>query len=142
MDSFESQVASQANDTAALWTHIASGWVPSPNFRGTSDILQSCIATLISCVYTAIHLNVPPGEVKGRWSTILEKLKWVAVAILAPEIVLYNAVSQFLEARWLQKELKRLRRWQKSTSSRVAAMDVEPGEDRDGQVSQNLYLTN
>lgn len=103
----ESQIASQAENSTAMRSIIAPAWVSSTNFRGTSDILQSCIATLTSCVYTAVHLNVPPNDVSGWWPLLLEKLKWMTVAILLPELVVYNAVSQLLEARWLQKELKR-----------------------------------
>ncbi|KAF5719249.1 hypothetical protein FMUND_4789 [Fusarium mundagurra] len=65
---------------------IAPAWIDSPNIRGTLDILQSCILTLIACIYTALHLDVP---VKTAWHYIfLYKLKWVAITLFAPEIAL------------------------------------------------------
>lgn len=103
----EADISSLAENSTALHTIIAPPWVSSSNFRGSSDILQSCIVTLISCVYTAIHLNVPQHGGSGWWSSMLQKFRWTLAAILAPEIVLYNAVSQFLEARWLQRELRK-----------------------------------
>lgn len=71
----ETNIAAQAGNAIVLHTIIAPPWVSSCNFRGTSDILQSCIATLISCVYTAIHLNVSREGTKGWWPSIMQKFK-------------------------------------------------------------------
>lgn len=89
----------------ALRTEIAPLWVSSPDGRGTWDILYTCIFTILLCVYTAIHLNVPPPDdtKKELW---LRKTKWVAIAIFAPEIVVVNAFLQWKMARDLVKELK------------------------------------
>ena len=64
-------------------------WEPSPNTRGTFDILSTCIITLLLCVWTAVHLNVPPpGSV---WQPRLRKGGWLILALLAPEMVAYTA---------------------------------------------------
>ncbi|THW34039.1 hypothetical protein D6D21_09758 [Aureobasidium pullulans] len=34
-------------------------WHPEPRGRGTFGLLSSCITTLVLCVYTAVHLNIP-----------------------------------------------------------------------------------
>lgn len=105
--SIESQLSAANGNHTTLHTEISPPWVSSSNTRGTSDILWSCIITLTACVYTALHLNIPPvneGKLKFYW----RKLKWVAIALFAPEIVLYCALAQFLEARELVKELNRL----------------------------------
>ncbi|KAK3345005.1 hypothetical protein B0H65DRAFT_573650, partial [Neurospora tetraspora] len=39
-------------------------WVTEPDIRGTFSILSTCIVTLVLCVWTAIHLNVP-GHKEG-----------------------------------------------------------------------------
>lgn len=125
-------IASQASNTTALHNTMAPPWVSSTNLRGSSDILKSCIATLISCVYTAIHLNVPREGAKGWWPSISQKFKWTIAAILAPEIVLYNAVSQFLEARWLRQELRKLR--EQGNMSDIAKDLENPPDHGEGQV--------
>ena len=64
-------------------------WQPSPSTRGTSDILSECIVTMLLCVWTAVHLNVPrPGSV---WGPRLRKLGWLILALLSPEMVAYTA---------------------------------------------------
>ncbi|KAF5667926.1 hypothetical protein FDENT_11984 [Fusarium denticulatum] len=91
---------------------IAPAWIDSPNIRGTLDILQSCILTLIACIYTALHLDVP---VKTAWHYIfLYKLKWVAITLFAPEIALYIAADQLQQAWNLRSKLRSL---QKTTPS-------------------------
>lgn len=82
-------VPSSVNLTA-LRTVIAPGWVAGPGDRGTWDILYSCLFTLLLCVYTAIHLNVPPPD-DIKFSFWLRKTKWVAIAVFAPELVVVNA---------------------------------------------------
>ncbi|KAJ3456263.1 hypothetical protein MRS44_016286 [Fusarium solani] len=77
-----------------------------PNVRGTMDILQSCLLTLVACIYTALHLNVPE---KTAWYQILwSKTQWVALTLFAPEIVLYMAADQLQRAWALRRKLRNL----------------------------------
>ncbi|KAK3334219.1 hypothetical protein B0T19DRAFT_148375 [Cercophora scortea] len=94
------------NDTEAFSTEIAPPWVPSPNSRGTINILWSCIVTLIACVYTALHLNIPASNERGTARMLLRKAQWVVMTLMAPEIILYVALMQFIEARALMKGLR------------------------------------
>ncbi|TGO53394.1 hypothetical protein BCON_0124g00120 [Botryotinia convoluta] len=89
----------------ALKTDIAAGCVSGPNGRGTWDLLYSCLCTLLACVYTAIHLNIPPkGE--GKIAGYGRKAKWILIALFAPEIVAYTAFEQsYLCYRFLKKVL-------------------------------------
>lgn len=78
-------------------------WVDSPNVRGTLDILQSCVLTLVACIYTALHLDVP---LKTAWHEVfLYKLKWVLITLFAPEISVYMAADQLQQAWSLKKRL-------------------------------------
>ncbi|KAJ4249294.1 hypothetical protein NW757_007872 [Fusarium falciforme] len=78
-------------------------WVDSPNARGTLDILQSCVLTLVACIYTALHLDVP---LKTAWHEVfLYKLKWVLITLFAPEISVYMAADQLQQAWSLKKRL-------------------------------------
>lgn len=64
-------------------------WKPSPNTRGTFDILTTCIITMLLCVWTAVHLNVSPPE--GFWKPKFRKFGWLLLALVAPEMVAYTA---------------------------------------------------
>ncbi|KAM5383477.1 hypothetical protein ACJZ2D_002170 [Fusarium nematophilum] len=47
------------NNTDELQHLIAPILDDTPNIRSTLDILQSCVLTLVACIYTALHLDVP-----------------------------------------------------------------------------------
>ncbi|KAF7536808.1 hypothetical protein G7054_g4235 [Neopestalotiopsis clavispora] len=51
------------------------------------------------------------------------KLKWVATSLFAPELMLYLALTQFLEARWLKLQLQELQR-QSKTSRKDFVFDM------------------
>ena len=60
-------------------------WNAGPYTRGTWSLLLSCVLTLVLCVYTAVHLNVPaPGSSKKAQNWNLAK--WVCIGIFAPEV--------------------------------------------------------
>ena len=103
----EPLLSAAGSNRTTLNTQISPPWVSNSRVRGTPDILWSCILTLTACVYTAIHLNVPPPQ-EGRWQFYRRKSKWVALALFAPEIVLYCALTQLLQARKLIKEMNDL----------------------------------
>ncbi|KAK3988243.1 hypothetical protein QBC44DRAFT_382505 [Cladorrhinum sp. PSN332] len=81
------------SDAPAASTDNVSSWRLEPDGRGTFGILRSCIITLALCVYTAIHLNIPAATDKKR-DIYLRKAKWVAIAMLAPEFIVYVAWTQ------------------------------------------------
>ena len=116
--------AAEGNRTT-LHTEISPPWVSSSNTRGTSDILWSCLITLTACVYTALHLNVPPANA-GKIGFYWRKSKWVAIALFAPEIVLYCALTQFLEAWKLVKELNKLWSTQQTPDDHDLNINVPP----------------
>lgn len=64
-------------------------WKPNPNTRGTFDILSTCLITLLLCVWTAVHLNVPPPG--SFWEPKFRKVGWLVLTLLAPEEVAYTA---------------------------------------------------
>lgn len=99
-------ITANQNNITALNNLFASTWVSSPSVRGTTSILWSCISTLAACVYTALHLNVPSNT--GTWPVLRLKISWVLIALLAPEIVVYMAISQLSAAWELRKGLREL----------------------------------
>ena len=85
---------------------VVRAWVSPPNTRGTSDILYTCIVTIVLCVYTAVHINIPPPGERFYWQW-LRRAKWTALGVFAPEFVLFTALQQFQEARSLVEFLNR-----------------------------------
>jgi hypothetical protein len=83
-------------------------WAPEPTGRGTLGILLPCLITLALCVWTAIHLNVNPEPTKRR--IFFFKLTWLLMGMFTPEIVLWCAINQFLEAREIREKVLYFRR--------------------------------
>lgn len=87
------------------------GWVSSRPGRSTSEILWSCATVLLVCTYKCVHLNLPSQEeneagwhrifnvpVWPEWPLLrknLRQLKWMALIILAPELGVSVAYSQY-----------------------------------------------
>ena len=81
-------------------------WVPEPNGRGTWGLVQTCLLTLGLCVYSAVHLNVFHRECNW-WTRFLIRCKWLIVALLAPEFIVFNAWSQRRQAIRIARILRR-----------------------------------
>lgn len=43
---------------------------------------------------------------QGKWAQLFAKVNWVLSALLAPEVLIYVALNQFLEAQRLRRELR------------------------------------
>ena len=102
------QLAAANGNLTALKTQIAHGLAAGPAYRGSFDIVWSCLLTILACIYNAIHLNVPPRNT-GKWMLLLRKVKWAIIALIAPEIVLYTAATQIWEAYKVKKEVNTMR---------------------------------
>lgn len=103
LDTLEESLVQHRGNLTALQTILAPSWINSPEIRGTTTILWSCIITLVACIYTALHLNVP-GSTRAL-PLLREKMKWVLIGLIAPEIVFYLAFSQFADAKHLSQKL-------------------------------------
>lgn len=69
-------------------------WQPNPSSRGTSDILSTCLITLLLCVWTAVHMNI---HLESFWKSQMRKVGWLMLALLAPEMVAYTAWYSLLD---------------------------------------------
>ncbi len=106
------------NNLTALHETRALGWVSAPDMRGTSSILYSCLLTMFACIYTALHLDISGGSsIFAR--PLVMKFVWSLTALLAPELVLFYASSQFFQARKLAKDMKDLHGSQAATAESV-----------------------
>ena len=138
LEQLEGLLSNSSGNITAFKTIKAPIWVASPEIRGTTTILWSCILTLIACIFTALHLNVPSNT--RKWPMLQEKLKWVLIGLIAPEVVLYLASSQFLDARRLSKELNNLWRQKKQLLGRVDIELEDKDDEKEREVSLTCYL--
>ncbi|MCJ1274703.1 hypothetical protein MMC21_002501 [Puttea exsequens] len=75
-----------------------SHWVSQPGFRGTWDILWTCLITIFICTYTLLCLNVPAPK-DSLISLVRRRILWIFLAIVAPEVVLTYASGQWSRAQ-------------------------------------------
>jgi hypothetical protein len=91
-------------DVTAMKTERAPNWVPQPTYRRTWGILESCIFALAMCVYTVVSLNLPKPH-ERKIPVYLRKLKWMCIALVAPEVVIYTVWQQWYQTRKLREIL-------------------------------------
>jgi len=88
-------------------------WQPEPQNRGTYGLLSTCTITMILCVWTAVHLNLPehPGRGHGIAYLLpyqtLRKMWWLLLGLFAPELVSWTAFEQHREARFLYNKVRK-----------------------------------
>ncbi|CAG8948237.1 unnamed protein product [Penicillium salamii] len=76
-------------------------FVTSPNTRGTLNIVWSCLAILLICTWSILHLNVPEQSIttnrKEQYTRALTrvfwKIAWMAMNLLSPEWALGKALA-------------------------------------------------
>jgi hypothetical protein len=78
-------------------------WVEEPKQRGTFGILSLCFSTLVICVWSTLHFNIPPRRHSATHRFLLQVF-WMLIALLAPEFLLYIAITQRANAGILVKE--------------------------------------
>lgn len=87
---------------------LIRGWVPSPDGRGTPDILVACLATVFLCTYSVLFLNIKPH--KTRTAVVLYKAKWVFFTVFFPEVTVAIAAEQWRAARESVADFEKLRK--------------------------------
>ena len=87
----DTSLFSRANSTAPP----TPSWRPSPNTRGTRDIVSTCLATLLICVWKAVHTDIPLDQSQSNFT---DKLGWLVIGIFAPDVLLYTACCQLERA--------------------------------------------
>lgn len=91
-------------------------FVAGPNIRSTLDIVWSCLSVILLSTWSVIRLTVPPqvhphtrSQRLGKtlW-LVLRKVKWMLWALLAPEILLGDALAKYASARQAVKKMRDL----------------------------------
>lgn len=91
-------------------------FVTAPNVRSTMNIVWSCVSTILLCCWSIQHLNVPPQfQPKTTRQRLLRKLfllwrkvKWMMMALFAPEVLLAKAVTDLRSCLLNSPMLKKL----------------------------------
>jgi hypothetical protein len=61
------------------------------------NIVSSCLATIFSCTWVAVHRNIP--DPASRWYTVALMRGGITLwALLAPELIFYWAIQQWFVA--------------------------------------------
>lgn len=120
-----------ANSTPTAAPLLSQGWIPQPNGRGTLDILQSCLATIILCTWSVLFLNVPP-ENEGPWEMVKAKARWMLFTILFPEVLTGVAAEQWRSACQAVEDFARIEKeWE-------AALDSVSSSKETPRITNNL----
>lgn len=92
--------------------NLIHGWVSTDCGRGTSDILWSCLATVLLCVWTVIHLPVPLHRGQQLLSTrqklVRSGIGPALISVIAPEFLAFTAVSELIIFWFNREEIRRL----------------------------------
>lgn len=81
------------------------GWNAPHCERATLQLIYSCLSTIFLCTWTVFHDEVYYGD------RIYRRFWWMVVAIFAPEITMFRALRQYIEARDLTNTMLTQRRW-------------------------------
>jgi len=82
-------------------------WKPEPTQRGTFGIFFFCFSTLIICVWSALHFDIPATRIPIDKLTykIFIPVFWMVVAVIAPEALLCAAINQRVDAEILMAKV-------------------------------------
>lgn len=90
------------NDPVSSASHDKQGWHSAPNFRGTADIIWSCLLTIFLCCWTAIHPTIPAPN--ATWTQkFLDRTAILCLGIIAPEVLIVLAGDEYIVAAKLSK---------------------------------------
>lgn len=78
-------------------------WKAEPTERGTFGILSFCFSTLIICVWSTLHFDIPTTRHTPTYQFFIH-VSWMAVALIAPEALLCAAINQRIDAEILVKK--------------------------------------
>ena len=94
------------------------GFVGDPNGRGPASLVISCLLTLVLCVWSALHLNVP-SQSDMRVYRLLVNARWIIIGMYAPELVVFTAWRQWSSAKILGKLVHDFKDWIRSLRPRM-----------------------
>lgn len=85
---------------------LQTGWISSPNGRGTIDIIWSCFFLVFLSSWSILCLNLP-GDEDSFWRRYWRKFVWAALTVLGPEVVFQRALGEWLIAHRFTKKIRK-----------------------------------
>ena len=79
-------------------------WEGEPKKRSTYGIISFCFSTLIICIWSTLHFNIPIRRYTATRRLFLQ-VSWMIIALLGPELLLYLAINEMITARILLKQV-------------------------------------
>ena len=79
-------------------------WVGESKQRSTFSIISLCFSTLIICIWSTLHFNIPAKRYTATRRFFIQ-VSWMILALLAPEILLYLAMHEWIKANALLKKV-------------------------------------
>jgi len=79
-------------------------WVPEPKQQGTFGITSLCLSTLVICIWSTLHFNVPTKHHSDTRHFFFQVL-WMIIALLAPELLLFLAINERIIVSILLKKV-------------------------------------
>ena len=79
-------------------------WVEEPQQRSTFGILSFCFSTLIICVWSTVHFNIPRRRHSNTFRVFLQ-VAWLVGALIAPEFLLFLAINERIDAEFFLKKV-------------------------------------
>ncbi|EKM77090.1 hypothetical protein AGABI1DRAFT_13751, partial [Agaricus bisporus var. burnettii JB137-S8] len=67
-------------------------------YRTTTNIVLSCLTTILACTWVALHLDVPKSH-QSIWKYFWRRFGWMIVALIAPELIAGIAIKERLAAK-------------------------------------------
>ena len=112
------------NSTTATQGGLTYGFVPSPNGRGTFDILESCVVTIILCSWSVLFLNVP-DETEGYLQRFRTQAWWMLFTIFFPEMLTGIAAEQWRSASQSVEDFAKLeKQWANAPSATLSPKEL------------------
>ena len=79
-------------------------WVGESNQRSTFAIFSICFSTLIICIWSTLHFNIPAKRYTATRRFFIQ-VSWMIFALLAPEGLLFLAINERIAAGVLLKKV-------------------------------------
>lgn len=84
------------------------GWVDGPDGRGTMTIIWTCLSTLLLCIWSSWHPDVPSTPARAKfWRRTLDKICMVLCLLVVPEAgvatAMHQAAAAYLTARMFRE---------------------------------------
>ena len=103
------------NSTTQTQGVLIHGFVPSPEGRGTIEVLESCLVTIVLCSWSVLFLNVP-AEKDSRFTRFRAQAWWMLFTILFPEMLTGIAAEQWRSASQSVEDFAELEKQWENTS--------------------------